>query len=152
MRRLIATAVLVSSLLLAAASTAGFATQSPPETEGCGKTGPKIERGRTGLALGETALTVTMPATGSYISLPALNEAPGPALFICHIESGSSIIIDARTGLEISRSLGDPSGGPLLDEIAANARVDEVARPTPAPGNAQEMTPPRTGSGGLKAQ
>ena len=74
--------------------------------------------------------------------MPGSPDLPGPALFVCHVESGSSIVIDARTAKEVARTVGDASGAAVLDQIAANARVEPVAPPT--------MTPPRTGSGGLK--
>jgi hypothetical protein len=81
-------------------------------------------------------------ASGTFFSLPGVPDSPGPALFICHVESQSSIVIDAFTAREISRTVGDASGAAVLDQIAANARIEPVAPPN--------MTPPRTGDGGLK--
>lgn len=137
-----APAVIAAMLLLGVTPT-GMATQMPSETiEGCGTSGPRIDLGRTGIVLQETSLRVDVPSNGTYFSLPrAPNVANGPVLFICHVESGSSIALDARTGDEVARTVGDASGGVILDQLAANARVEPIAAP---------MTPPRTGDGGLK--
>ena len=134
-------------LLMTGLASVSFATQTPSDRiEGCGRSGPRIDRGQTGALVGETSLTVRVPDTGTYFSLPARpNAGPGPALFICHVESGSSIIIDAQTGEEVSRIVGDPSGSALLDQLAANASVE----PNP---NVAPMTPPRVGDGGLKTR
>ena len=138
-------ALLFSILLLTGLTSVSFATQTPSDrVEGCGRSGPRIDRGQTGALVGESFLTVRVPDAGTYFSLPARPDAgSGPALFICHVESGSSIIIDVQTAGEVSRIVGDPSGGAILDQIAANAS----AAPNP---NVAPMTPPRTGDGGLK--
>jgi hypothetical protein len=138
-----------------ALAPAMVASQTPSDRiDGCGRSGPRINLGQTGVLLGETRLTVTVPDTGTFFSSPGTpNVGPGPALFICHVESGSSILIDARTGEELSRTVGDPSGCAVLDELAANARIEAVPDPIPASGKGlQPVTPPVTGSGGLKAQ
>jgi len=139
-----ATSLVVAGLVVAAFASTSLATQSPSVTiEGCGGSGPRIDRGQTGIHLGDTALTVPVPGSGTFFSLPGVPEVPGPALFICHVESESSIVIDARTAEEISRTVGDASGAAVLDQLAANARIEWVGSPS--------MTPPRTGDGGLKA-
>jgi hypothetical protein len=136
---------LVAALIVAAFASTSLATQSPSVTiEGCGRSGPRIDQGQTGIHLGDTALTVPVPDSGTFFSLPGVPDVPGPALFICHVESESSIVIDVWTAKEISRAVGDASGAAVLDELAANARIEPVAPPS--------MTPPRTGYGGLKAR
>jgi hypothetical protein len=125
-------------------------TASAESIDGCGRTGPRIDGGQTGLGLQDSALTVPVPDDGTFLSLPARpDEALVPSLFICHVESGSSIVLDGRTGREVVRSVGDPSGAAVLDEIAANARVESKVLTPPDPG-ASTMTPPMTGDAGLK--
>jgi hypothetical protein len=135
--------LLLGPALLFGAMASGGQAQTPPDSvEGCGRAGPRITQGQTGMGLGETRLRVPVPDTGTWFSLPvSSHEALMPALFICHVESASSIIIDGRTGDEVSRTVVDPGGTALLDEVAANTIVETVA-----------MTPPRTGDGGLKGR
>ena len=150
-----AAVVVLPVLLLAVAVSSVVATQTPSDTiEGCDRSGPRIAQGQTGMALQDTVLTVEVPSTGTFLSLPAPpDEALRLALFICHVESDSSIVIDALTGEEVSRVLGSPDAAAVLDEIASNARVDAVVRPTPPPVSGRgAMTPPVTGSGGLKGR
>jgi hypothetical protein len=144
---------LVATTAAVLSFTAAVAAQTPSELiDGCGRTGPRIDR-QTGMGLQETKLTVSVPGTGTWFSLPASpEEAPFPSLFICHVESSSSIIIDARTGEEVGRTIGSSAGASLLDEVIANARVEPIVLPTPFPLTpGVPMTPPHTGSGGLKS-
>ena len=101
-----------------------------------------MDQGQTGFLLGENALRVDVPGSGTFFSLPNVPGIAGPALFICHVESGSSIVINAFTAEEISRSVGDASGESVLDQIAAAARIEPATPPS--------MTPPITGDAGLK--
>ena len=60
-------------------------------------------------------------------------------------------MIDAFTGREVSRTVGEVSGAGILDLVVAGARIEEIALPTPIPiPSGLQMTPPQTGSDGLK--
>ena len=142
------TLALIASALLFFFSQLDSAQSAP--IDGCGRTGPRIEGGQTGLGMQESVLTVSLPPEGTFFSLPARpDEAPVPSLFICHIESSSSIVIDGRTGGEVSRTVGDPAGDAVLDQIASNTRVEAIVL-TPPPNPGSPLTPPLTGDGGLK--
>ena len=137
-------------------ATASLPTSAQPDTpdliEGCGTSGPKIERGQTGIALGDTALKIDVPDAGTYFSLPTQPDTGGIGLLICHVESGSSIVISANTGTEVRREIGNPAGEAILDKIAESARIEPVALPKPSTdAGVQEMTPPSTGDAGLKS-
>jgi hypothetical protein len=118
---------------------------------GCGKSGPAIEGGKTtGLGTPSLLLEVTLPPAGSYFTLPAglplpspPSVIPPPALMICSVETNSSVVIDATTGREISRTASNTRGNAILDQIVASARV------SPAPGRPSPLRPPITGDAGL---
>ena len=132
-----------SILALAGFGSSGPAAQSQsPSVEGCGQSGPRIDQGQTGILLGENALRVDVPDSGTFFSLPGGPGSPDPALYICHVESESSIVIDPLTAEEISRTVGEASGAAVLDQLAGNARIEPAAP--------SGMIPPRTGDGGLK--
>jgi hypothetical protein len=100
---------------------------------------------RVRLSTGTMLLEVTVPAGGSYGSLPNGPIDAEIGLRICHLESNSLVVISALSGREIERQVGDATGAAVLDQVAASA----VLRPQPDRPGSEGVRPPGTGDGGL---
>jgi hypothetical protein len=83
------------------------------------------------------------PGAGYQVTLPSPGQyrwftIPDSGLVVCHVESGSVVRFDFRTGRESSRQVGSPDGALVLDAIVASYRL-----------TSPRMAPPATGDAGL---
>ena len=94
---------------------------------------PPFERGPGGQTITAGKIQVTLTAGYNYLwNAPAVGSSGG-TLRICIIEYFSQITLDADTGAETGRVVAIASAAPVLDLIAASARLTTPPTPTPVP-------------------
>jgi hypothetical protein len=130
---------------------------------------PGIASAGGGQSIGvESRVAVTLPSPGDYryIFIPAGEEG---ILIICHLQSDSSLGVEGGTCRETGRTVNEPEGEEVLNQIVASARCPVLAitavhtatatldatsptiqataiPPSPLP----QVRPPETGDAGLR--
>jgi hypothetical protein len=136
----------IASVTPVATATSAAGAAAPSGATAVDACSLQLAQARGGDTITYQSVELTLPAGSYQYGFIRPEAGVTPAIVLCSMDTLSTIYLDARTGRETARRVGNERGAAVLTSLQAQVRASNGV----AGGGATSINPPNTGDGGLR--